>query len=143
MLSHITLMGGLTADPTLTRTQAGTSVCSFRLTCQRDRKSANEKKPATDFIDVVTWRNTAEFVSRYFSKGRMAVVDGRLQPRDWTNRDGNNRRNAEIVADSAHFGDSRPQSRQEQTAYASSAAGAARCDGHGGGDLDAGGDLPF
>ena len=142
MLNHITLMGRLTADPTLNRTQAGTPVCSFRIACQRDYKSANGEK-ATDFIDIVAWRNTAEFVSKHFAKGRMAVVDGRLQLREYTDRDGNRRRSAEIVADSVNFGDSRPQSRPEQQAYAPATAGVAHGGGYAGDDTAAGDDLPF
>lgn len=97
MLNRIIVMGRMTRDPELRRTGSGTAVVSFSL--------AGEKE--TDFIDVVAWRNTAEFVSKYFSKGRMAVVEGRLQLRDWTDKDGNKRRTAEIVADSVYFGDSK------------------------------------
>ena len=106
MLNKIILMGRLTRDPELRRTQSGTAVTSFSLAVDRDFKSqAGEKE--TDFIDVVAWRNTAEFVSRYFTKGRMAVVEGRLQIRDWTDREGNKRRSAEVVADNVYFGDSK------------------------------------
>ena len=108
MLNHITVMGRLTRDPELRRTQSGLPVCSFSVACQRDFKSADGER-AVDYIDIVAWRNTAEFVSKYFTKGRMAVVDGRLQLRDWVDRDGNNRRSAEVVANSVNFGDSRPQ----------------------------------
>ena len=147
MLNHITVMGRLVRDPELRRTQSGLPVCSFSIACQRDFKSADGEK-ATDFIDIVAWRSTAEFVSKYFTKGRMAVVDGRLQLRDWTDRDGNKRRSAEVLADSVHFGDSRP-AQQEQPAYASAAAyapaaaGAYHGGGYGGDDPAAGGDLPF
>ena len=147
MLNHITLMGRLVRDPELRRTQSGLPVCSFSIACQRDFKSADGEK-ATDFIDIVAWRSTAEFVSKYFTKGRMAVVDGRLQLRDWTDRDGNKRRSAEVLANSVHFGDSRPQAQQEQPAYAPAAAyapvaaGAYHSGGYGGDDLAAGGDLP-
>lgn len=103
MLNHIVIMGRLTRDPELRRTQTGTAVSSFTLAVDRDFKD----KRATDFIDVVAWRSTGEFVSRYFTKGRMAVVDGRLQIRDWTDKDGNRRRSAEVVADSVYFGDSK------------------------------------
>ena len=107
MLNKIILMGRLTRDPELRRTQSGTAVTSFSIACDRDFKSQSGEKE-TDFIDVVAWRTTAEFVSKYFAKGRMAVVIGRLQLRDWTDRDGNKRRAAEIVADSVYFGDSKP-----------------------------------
>lgn len=106
MLNKIFIMGRLTRDPELRRTQNGTAVTSFTLAVDRDFKNADGAKD-TDFIDVVAWRNTAEFVSKYFSKGRMAVVEGRLQLRDWTDKDGNKRRNAEVLADNIYFGDSK------------------------------------
>ena len=111
MLNKIVVMGRLTRDPELRRTQNGTAVTSFSVACDRDFKSQSGEKE-TDFIDVVAWRTTAEFVSKYFAKGRMAVVIGRLQLRDWTDRDGNKRRAAEIVADSVYFGDSKPADAQ-------------------------------
>lgn len=107
MLNKIFIMGRLTRDPELRRTQTGTPVASFSLAVDRDFKDKATGERATDFIDVVAWRQTAEFVSRYFSKGRMAVVEGRLQIRDWTDKDGNKRRSAEVVADSVYFGDSK------------------------------------
>ena len=100
-------MGRLTRDPELRRTQNGTAVTSFSLAVDRDFKVPDRGEKATDFIDVVAWRSTAEFVSQYFTKGRMAVVEGRLQIRDWTDRDGNKRRSAEVVADNVYFGDSK------------------------------------
>ena len=106
MLNRIILMGRLTRDPELRRTGSGTPVTSFSLAVDRDFKSQNGEKE-TDFIDVVAWRSTAEFVSKYFTKGRMAVVEGRLQIRDWTDRDGGKRRSAEVVADNVYFGDSK------------------------------------
>ena len=106
MLNHITLMGRLTRDPELRRTGSGTAVTSFALAVDRDFKSQSGEKE-TDFIDIVAWRSTAEFVSKYFSKGRMAVVEGRLQIRDWTDKDGGKRRSAEVVADNVYFGDSK------------------------------------
>ena len=106
MLNRIVIMGRLTRDPELRRTQNGTAVASFSLAVDRDFKNQNgEKEP--DFIDVVAWRNSAEFVSRYFTKGRMAVVEGRLQIRPWEDRQGNKRRSAEVVADNVYFGDSK------------------------------------
>lgn len=104
MLNKIILMGRLTRDPELRRTQSGTAVTSFSIACDRDYKSQSDEKE-TDFIDVVAWRNTAEFVSKYFAKGRMAVVEGRLQIRDWTDKDGNRRRSAEVIAEHIYFGD--------------------------------------
>lgn len=106
MLNRIIVMGRITRDPELRRTNSGTAVASFTVAVDRDFKSQSGEKE-TDFIDVVAWRNTAEFISKYFSKGRMAVVEGRLQLRDWTDKDGNKRRTAEIVADSVYFGDSK------------------------------------
>ena len=106
MLNRIIVMGRLTRDPELRRTNSGTAVASFTVAVDRDFKSQSGEKE-TDFIDVVAWRNTAEFVSKYFSKGRMAVVEGRLQLRDWTDKEGNKRRTAEIVADGVYFGDSK------------------------------------
>ena len=108
MLNKIFIMGRLTRDPELRRTQSGTAVTSFSLAVDRDFKSQSGEKE-TDFIDVVAWRSTAEFVAKYFAKGRMAVVEGRLQMRDWTDRDGNKRRSAEVIADNVYFGDSKPR----------------------------------
>ena len=102
-------MGRLTRDPELRRTGSGTAVTSFSLACDRDFKSRSGDKE-TDFIDVVAWKNTAEFVSKYFGKGRMAVVEGRLQTRDWTDREGGKRVATEIVADNVYFGDSKRDS---------------------------------
>ena len=99
-------MGRLCTNPELRRTGSGTAVTSFSLACDRDFKSQSGDKE-TDFIEVVAWKNTAEFVSKYFSKGRMAVVDGRLQIRDWTDKAGNKRTTAEVVADNVYFADSK------------------------------------
>ena len=107
MLNRIILMGRLTRDPELRRTQQGTAVASFSLAVDRDFKGRDSGERATDFIDIVAWRNTAEFVSKYFTKGRMAVVEGRLQIRDWTDRDGGKRRSAEVIAENVYFGDSK------------------------------------
>ena len=106
MLNRIFLMGRLTRDPELRRTQSGTAVASFALAVDRDYKDQDGQRE-TDFVDIVAWRSTAEFVSKYFSKGRMAVVDGRLQVRLWTDKDGNKRRTTEVVADNVYFGDSK------------------------------------
>ena len=99
-------MGRLTRDPELRHTGSGTSVASFTLAVDRDYKPQHGDKE-TDFIDIVAWRSTAEFVHKYFTKGRMAVVEGRLQVRDWTDKDGGRRRSAEVVADNIYFGDSK------------------------------------
>ncbi len=113
MLNHITVMGRLVADPELRNTDSGTPVCSFRIACDRDYKPKDGERE-TDFINVVAWRSTAEFVSKFFSKGRMAVVDGRLQIRSYTDKEGNKRTAAEIVAGSVYFGDSKPKDDGEQ-----------------------------
>lgn len=107
MLNHIVIMGRLTRDPELRHTGNGTAVASFSLAVERDFRDKTSGQRTTDFIDVVAWRQTGEFVSKYFTKGRMAVVEGRLQMRDWQDRDGNKRRSAEVVADNVYFGDSR------------------------------------
>lgn len=107
MLNRIVIMGRLARDPELRHTQNGTAVASFRLAVDRDFRNKETGERDTDWIDVVAWRNTAEFVSKYFTKGRLVVVEGRLQMRDWTDRDGNKRTTAEVVADNAYFGESR------------------------------------
>ena len=107
MLNHITLMGRLARDPELRYTQSQTPVASFTLAVDRDFGGRDGGEKQTDFIDCVAWRQTAEFVSKYFQKGSMAVVSGRLQIRDWTDRDGGKRRNAEVVVDNIYFGESK------------------------------------
>ena len=107
MLNHITIMGRLTRDPELRRTGSGIAVASFSLAVDRDFGKTENGERETDFIDCVAWRQTGEFVSKYFTKGRMAVVSGRLQIRSWNDKDGNKRRTAEVVADNVYFGDSR------------------------------------
>ena len=110
MLNHIVLMGRLTRDPELRRTGTGIAVASFTLAVDRDYAPKDGGQRETDFIDIVAWRSTAEFVSKYFSKGRMAVVSGRLQIRNWQDKEGNKRRSAEVVADNVYFGDSKRDS---------------------------------
>ena len=107
MLNKIVIQGRMCSDPELRHTQSGTAVASFTLAVDRDFKDKQTGEKATDFIDIVAWRNTAEFVSRYFTKGRMAVVVGSLQLRDWTDKEGNKRRTAEVVAENVYFGDSK------------------------------------
>ena len=107
MLNHITIMGRLTRDPELRRTGTGVAVASFTVAVDRDFGKNENGEKETDFIDCVAWRQTGEFVSKYFTKGRMAVVSGRLQIRSWTDKDGNKRRSAEVVADNVYFGDSK------------------------------------
>lgn len=153
MLNRIILMGRLTRDPELRHTQTGTAVASFSLAVDRDFKDKQTGEKATDFIDIVAWRSTAEFVSRFFTKGRMAVVEGRLQLRDWTDKDGNKRRSAEVVADNVYFGDSKRDAESggfsygAPAGYSAPAAGASYAPPVGGdqfADLsDDDGELPF
>ena len=117
MLNRIILMGRLTRDPELRHTQSGTTVASFSLAVDRDFWDKQTGEKATDFIDIVAWRNTAEFVSKYFTKGRMAVVSGRLQIRNWTDKEGNKRRSSEVVADSIYFGDSKKDTGMPAQSY--------------------------
>ena len=109
MLNHIVLMGRLTRDPELRRTGSGIAVASFTLAVDRDYAAQGTERE-TDVVDIVAWRSTAEFVSKYFTKGRMAVVSGRLQIRNWQDKEGNKRRSAEVVADNVYFGDSKRDS---------------------------------
>ena len=150
MLNRIILMGRLTRDPELRHTQSGTAVASFTLAVDRDFKNRDTGEKSTDFIDIVAWRSTAEFVSKYFTKGRQAVVEGRLQIRDWTDRDGGKRRSAEVIADHVYFGDSKRDAADGSYAPAYSApagrtSAPAPADGHSDfaeiGEED--GDLPF
>ena len=123
MLNHITLMGRLTRDPELRYTQTQTPVASFRIAVDRDYSPKDGGERQTDFIDCVAWRSTAEFVSKYFQKGSMAVVSGRLQMREWTDRENNRRTTAEVVVDNVYFGESR-RSREENSAGAAPARAA-------------------
>lgn len=107
MLNRIDIMGRLTRDPELRQTQAGTNVANFTLAVDRDLKNKQTGERETDFIDCVAWAHTADFLSKYFCKGSMAVVSGRLQIRNWMDAEGNKRRNAEVVADNIYFGDSK------------------------------------
>ena len=115
MLNHIVIMGRLTRDPELRYTQSQIPVASFRLAVDRDFGRGEEKQ--TDFIDCVAWRQTGEFVSKYFQKGSMAVVSGRLQMRDWTDKDGNKRTSAEVVADNVYFGESKRREGEPRDNY--------------------------
>ena len=120
MLNKIFIMGRLTRDPELRRTQSGIAVTSFSLAVDRDFKTQSGEKE-TDFIDVVAWRSTAEFAAKYFTKGRMAIVEGRLQIRPWTDKEGNSRRSAEVVADNIYFGDSKRDSAGDMGGYSAPA----------------------
>ena len=113
MLNHIVVMGRLTRDPELRRTSAGVPVATFSVACDRDFKDKTTGERATDFIDIVAWRATGEFASKYLTKGRMAVVSGRLQIRDWTDKEGGKRRTAEVIADNIYFGDSKGKDSQD------------------------------
>ena len=116
MLNHIVIMGRLARDPELRYTQAGTPVASFRLAVERDFKDKGTGERITDWIDVTAWSYTAEFVSKYFTKGRVAVVSGRLQMRDWTDKNGHKRTSAEVVAESVYWGDSKPEGDRQAAA---------------------------
>ena len=154
MLNRIIIMGRLVRDPELRTTQSGTSVTSFTLAVDRDFKSRESGEKSTDFIDVVAWRQTAEFVCKYFAKGRMAIAEGRLQIREWKDRDGNGRRTAEVVAENVYFGDSKRDGAGD-SGYGANAAPAygappAYGGGYGAGEssgfseiADDDGDLPF
>lgn len=134
MLNKIIIMGRLTRDPEMRHTQTGTAVASLTLACDRDFKPQNGEKE-TDFIDVVVWGKTAEFAANYFTKGRMAIVEGRLQVRNWQDKDGNKRKTTEVVADRMYFGDSKQEAKQEskkQTAPADDFC-----------EIEDDGDLPF
>lgn len=123
MLNHITIMGRMTRDPELRRTGSGVAVTSFTLAVDRDFSGKDGGEKEVDFIDCVAWRSTAEFVDKYFGKGSMAVASGRLQIRSWTDKDGNKRRTAEVVADNVYFGDSkRSDSYTQASANPSSSA---------------------
>ena len=117
-LNHIVIMGRLTRDPELRRTGSGVAVTSFTLAVDRDYNPKDGGEKEVDFIDCNAWRNTGEFVAKHFTKGRMAVVSGRLQIRTWTDKDGNKRRNAEVVADSVYFGESKKDSGSSASNYA-------------------------
>lgn len=114
MLNKIVIMGRLTRDPELRRTQGGTAVTSFTMAVDRDFKSQSGEKE-TDFIDVVAWRNTGEFAAKYLAKGRMAAVEGRIQVRDWQDKDGNRRKSVEVVADNVYFADSKRDSKPQES----------------------------
>lgn len=136
MLNKVFLQGRLVADPELRHTQQGTPVASYRLAVDRDYKSKDSNAQNTDFVNIVSWRNTAEFVSRYFTKGRMMLVEGRLQMRSYTDKDGNRRVAAEVVTDNVHFADSRKDGSNNEDGSLQESAGF--------GELaDDDGDLPF
>ncbi len=128
MLNHITIMGRLTRDPELRRTGSGVAVANFCVAVERDFSGKDGGEKETDFIDCVAWRQTGEFVSKYFTKGRMIVVSGRLQIRNWTDKEGNKRRSSEVEADNVYFGDSQKSSEgnstyQPQNSYPGSTGG--------------------
>ena len=111
MLNSVTIMGRIVRDPELRQTNTGTAVTSFTIACEKDFSSDGKKQ--ADFIDIVAWRNTAEFICKYFGKGRMIIVSGRLQSRKWMDNDGNNRTGWEVVAENVYFGDSKPVSERK------------------------------
>ncbi len=117
MLNHIIIMGRLTRDPELRRTGSGLAVASFSVAVERDYPNKDTGEKETDFIDCAAWRQTGEFVSKYFTKGSMIVVDGRLQIRGWTDKDGNKRKTAEIVANNVYFGEGKKKETTASTNY--------------------------
>lgn len=137
MLNHIVIMGRLAKDPELRRTQSGTAVTSFRLAVDRDFKDKQTGDRATDWIGCVAWRNTAEFAEKYFHKGEMAVVEGRLQMRDWTDKEGEKRTSAEVQVDNIYFGGQKKDGDKQQS-YSRPEAEPTFCD-----LSDDDGDLPF
>ena len=148
MLNHIVLMGRLTRDPELRRTAAGTAVASFTLAVDRDFTSKDSGERQTDFIDCVAWRSTGEFVSKYFTKGQQAAVTGRLQIRDWQDKEGNKRRSAEVVVDNVYFADSKRGSAPDNnTGFTTPAQSSYRAPTSGASDFaeldDDDGELPF
>lgn len=138
MLNKIFIMGRMVRDPELRRTQSGTAVCSFTVAVDRDMKNQDGSRD-TDFIDCVAWKNTAEFVSKYFTKGRMIVVGGSLNLRDWTDRDGNKRRNAEVIVRDVYFGDSNRDTVRDGQAPAPQTYGGAE----GFEEIEDDGEIPF
>ena len=136
MLKKVFLQGRLVADPELRHTQQGTPVASYRLAVDRDYKSKDSNAQNADFVNIVSWRNTAEFVSRYFTKGRMMLVEGRLQMRSYTDKDGNRRVAAEVVTDNVHFADSRKDGSNNEDGSLQESAGFEEL-------TDDDGDLPF
>ena len=123
MLNHIVIMGRLVRDPELRRTGSGVAVASFRVAVDRDFAPKDGSERKADFIDCVAWRQTGEFISKYFTKGRMIIVDGRLEMRDWTDKDGNKRTSAEIVVANAYFGDSKRDGDGGNSSYGGNAYG--------------------
>ena len=143
MLNHIEVMGRLVRDPELRYTQSNVPVTSFTIAVDRDFGKSESGEKQTDFIDCVAWRSTAEFISKYFTKGRMAVVCGRLQMRDWEDKNGNKRRNAEVVVDNIYFGDSRRDGDSSYSSESSSGFGSAPASSGAFSDLEDDGELPF
>ena len=151
MLNHITIMGRLTRDPELRRTQSGTAVCTFTVAVDRDFQSRDAQEKTADFIDCVAWRSTAEFVCKYFTKGRMIVVDGSLQSRKWTDKNGQNRVSWEIQANNLYFGDSKRDAQGGDYAqgyggapsYGSPAESYTAPAGEGFAEIEEDGELPF
>ena len=136
-------MGRLTRDPDLRYTASQTPVASFTLAVDRDYGGKDGQERQTDFIDCVAWRQTAEFISKYYTKGSMAVVDGRLQLRDWVDKEGNKRRNAEVVIDNIYFGESKRRDSEPRVTY--DAASSAPATSNSGFDelTEEDGELPF
>jgi len=147
MLNRITIMGRLVKDPELRRTQSGTSVCSFTVAVDRDFQGKDNAERQTDFIDVVAWRQTAEFICKYFGKGRMIIVDGSLQSRKWQDKNGQNRTSWEVMANNVYFGDSKRDGQSDggysAPAFGSSADNYTAPAAGGFAEIEEDGELPF
>lgn len=117
MLNRIIIMGRLCADPELKRTSGGVAVTTFSVACNREFKDKSTGEKGTDFFEAVAWRNNAEFICKHFTKGRAVVLEGRMQNREWTDKDGNRRKTAEIHVDSVYFADSKPESKEAPAPY--------------------------
>ena len=121
MLNEVVLMGRLTRDPEVKKTQSDVSVCSFSIACERDIVSKQTNERETDYFDVVAWRSTADFIGKYFAKGRMIIVKGRLQKRYYDDKEGNKRNVVEVVADTVYFGESKKSAESSTTTTSKSA----------------------
>ena len=115
MLNEVNLMGRLTKDPELRRTESGVAVTSFRIAVERDTKAKDAERPETDFFDCVAWRSTAEFIEKFFVKGRMIVVHGKLRQRGYTTKEGERRQTVEVKVANVYFGDSKKSNESGDT----------------------------
>lgn len=143
MLNKVIVMGRLTRDPEVKKVNGDISVCSFSVACDRDIVSKGSNERETDFFDVTAWRSTADFVGKYFAKGRMIVVVGRLQKRNYTDKDGNKRSAVDIVAENVYFGDSKKDTDNSNGSTAPAPSYNAPSNSGDFAELEDDGDLPF